>query len=95
MWRRAVCAYSYAIPGLWAFVALGLLALNFRQADVFMASTSAMVGRFVVPAAIGFGLIAVLCARVTTRLIVANTLGGVTALLYAHEIWLARDIAQD
>lgn len=95
MWRRAVGAYSYAIPGLWAFVAFGLLALNLRQADVFMASTAAMVGRFAVPAAIGFGLIAVLCARVTTRLIVANTLGGVTALLYAHEIWLARDIARD
>jgi hypothetical protein len=48
-----------------------------------------------VPAAIGLGLIAVLYARATTRLVVANTLGGITALLYAHEIWLARDIAQD
>ena len=95
MWRRAVRAYSYALPGLWAFVTLGVLALNLRQADVFMASTATMVGRFAVPAAIGFGLIAVLCARATTRLVVANTLGGITALLYVHEIWLARDIAQD
>ncbi len=95
MWRRAVKTYSYLVPGLWAFVALGLLALNLRQADVFMVSTSAMVGRFIVPAVIGIGLIAVLCARATTRLIVANTLGGITVLLYAHEIWLARDIAQD
>ena len=95
MWRRAIRAYSYAVPGLWAFVALGLLALNLRQVDVFMASTSAMVGRFVVPAVIGIGLVIVLCTRTTTRLIVANTLGAITVLLYAHEIWLARDIVRD
>lgn len=95
MWRLAVRVYSYTLPGLWAFVALGLFALNLRQADVFITSTAATVGRFVVPAVLGVGLIVVLCSRATTRLIVANTLGGVTALLYAHEIWLARDIAQD
>lgn len=95
MWRRAVRVYSYAIPGLWAFVALGVWALNLRQADVFLTSVPAMVGRFIVPAVIGFGLIAVLRVRATARLVVANTLGGITALLYAHEIWLARDIAQD
>ena len=95
MWRRAVSAYSYAIPGLWAFVALGLLALNLRQADAFMASTSAVLGRFVAPAVIGLGLIALMRARTTTRLVLANTLAGVTVLLYAHEIWLARDIARD
>ncbi len=95
MWRRIVRVYSFALPGLWAFVALGLLALNIRQAQAFLHSASAVAERFVVPAALGLALVAVLRAGLATRLIVANTLAGITMLLYAHEIWLARVIALD
>lgn len=95
MWRRAVCVYSYAMPGLWAFVALGLLGLNLRQADIFLPSASAVAGRFLVPAALALGLIVVLCSHRTARLIAANTLAGITMLLYGNEFWLAHRIAEN